>query len=701
MTLETTADTLTGVMQLGAKESAPIRARPGLAGALNLALLACVGACGGHKQSNVDGGSVAALPVVISAAAPRARTGTWSVNYWTWPTTYGNAVAGTETLIHQLSPRFMRVGGYNNDANTPDPFDDAQVDKMIAYARAIGAEPILQVPLLADTTGQPATAATAAAMVTYANVTKGYGIKYFSIGNEPDLYPTSGLRSDPTQAAKPGYTPAGFCADATSFVAAMKNVDPTIQIIGPDLSYQYQPFADWLTPILSTCGELFDIVAVHRYPFSSDKATVPSAIADIPTFRALVSSLRAILQSTGQGDKPLAITEMNIVYNATTAVLGASPGTVASGLWMADIVGSSLDLGLWTVAEWDISDADPYTLGLLALPPAHTPRPEYYAYALYASHFGPMLVDVTSAPANVRAYATRNAAGTATEVIAINWNSASAPLAFQVTGLKTAVPPAIFALPALSMAAVEVPDNGATPTASVYGEAQHAAGVGPQSLAPGTGPVSDGGPRDAGAAGPDAAPVCPNMAPPGATITTQGTGTGTALTFGPASYRWASYAYAAPGQQTPVGTAAADGNGIEIVGGFGPADGGGNYAGLGLYFAGTTCLDASGYTGIRFELAGDLGGCALALGAASSGDLDSVVNPGRGACSPGSGACYGPSAAVSPAATTVMVPFTSLTGGMPVSTLDPSTIVTVQWQLAPPTSGSCSADFTISNVAFY
>ena len=29
-------------------------------------------------------------------------------------------------------------------------------------------------------------------MVQYANVTKGYGIKYFSIGNEPDIYDTSG-----------------------------------------------------------------------------------------------------------------------------------------------------------------------------------------------------------------------------------------------------------------------------------------------------------------------------------------------------------------------------------------------------------------------------------------------------------------------------------------------------------------------------
>jgi hypothetical protein len=673
-------------------------------------LFAGGGACGGHKQNNADGGdaglgggggSVVASPVVIAVGTPRPRTGSWSVNYWTWPASYGNAVAGTETLVAALTPTYMRVGGYNNDANLPDPFDDAHVDAMITYARAIGAQPILQVPLLADTTGQPATPASAAAMVTYANVTKGYGIKYFSIGNEPDLYSMSGLPSNAALPARPGYTAAGFCADATAFVAAMKSADPTIKIIGPDLSYQYQPFADWLTPILTTCGDLFDVVAVHRYPFSWEMATLPNAIADAATFRALVPALRHIMQTTGQGDKPLAITEMNIVYNATTTVIGASPGTVASGLWMADIIGAALDLGLWTVAGWDISDGAPYSLGLIGLPPAHTPRPEYYAYALYAGHAGPLLVDVTSTPANVRAYATRNAAGTATEVIAINWNSASAPLAFQITGLPTAPPPAIFELPALSMAAVEIPDNGATlPSASVYGGDQHTAGAGPQPLPPGTGQISDGGGGGTADAGVDAPPVCFSIPPPSASITTAGSGTGATLMFGPASFPWGSYVYASTGQPIPVATATTDGNGIEIVDSFTAAAAGG-FAGVGLYFSGTTCLDASMYTGIKFDFAGDLGGCTLALGSASSGDLDSAVNPGRGGCSSAAGPCYGPSAAVTAGATTVMVPFVALTGGMPVSALDPTSIATVQWQLAPPAGGACAADFTVSNVAFY
>jgi hypothetical protein len=151
-----------------------------------------------------------------------------------------DALPGTETLVKALAPAVMRVGGYNNDANTPDPFDDAQLDAAVTYARAIGAEPIIQVPLLADTSGQPPTAQEAAAMVTYANVTMGYGIKYFSIGNEPDLYDTQGSPTNSAQPAIPGYTPSQFCASAQAYVTAMKAADPTIQIVGPELSYKYQ-----------------------------------------------------------------------------------------------------------------------------------------------------------------------------------------------------------------------------------------------------------------------------------------------------------------------------------------------------------------------------------------------------------------------------------------------------------------------------
>ena len=230
----------------------------------------------GETSGDVNSGGETSLPsgaIVVSAAAPRARQTTWSVNYWTWSPSLVDHVAGTETQIAALKPDILRVGGENNDAKTPDPFDDAQLDKTVAYAKAIGARPLIQMPLLADVGGGAPTAASAAVLVKYANVTKGYGIKYFSIGNEPDLYASQSLPSDMSLPAIPNYPPAAYCASARAYVKAMKAVDPKIEIVGPDLAYRYQPGIDWLTPILEDCGDLFDVVSIHRYPFSAKHAT--------------------------------------------------------------------------------------------------------------------------------------------------------------------------------------------------------------------------------------------------------------------------------------------------------------------------------------------------------------------------------------------------------------------------------------------
>ena len=263
------------------------------------------GSLGGAGLAQLDAGStggagpvggsssVAVGTVIVSAASPRPRTTTWSVNYWQWMPTFGNDVAGTETQVAALNPAVMRVGGYNNDANTPDAFDNAQLDTAVAYARAIGAEPLIQVPLLADVDGNLPTAATAAAMVTYANVTQGYGIKIFSIGNEPDLYATQGSRTNSAQPAIPNYMPSDYCTSAQAYVTAMKAVDPTIMIVGPDLAWQYVAGNDWLTPILQDCGDLFDIVSIHRYPFSSTQATLNAASVAHPHSAKLSPRVRA------------------------------------------------------------------------------------------------------------------------------------------------------------------------------------------------------------------------------------------------------------------------------------------------------------------------------------------------------------------------------------------------------------------------
>jgi hypothetical protein len=663
------------------------------------------GAEGGAAEGGDAGSAVSAAPIVISTAGRRPRTTTWSVNYWQWSPTYGDYIPGTEAQVQAVAPAVMRVGGYNNDANTPDPFDHAQLDTAVAYARAIGAEPLLQVPHLADVDGGAPTPATGADMVTYANVTQGYGVRYFSVGNEPDLYATQGLVGNSTQPAIPGYTPAAYCTSVRAYVGAMKAVDPSIQIVGPDLAYQYQVGIDWLTPVLQGCGDLFDIVSIHRYPFSSPQASIGNAALDASNFRSVIASVRGLMQAAGYGDKPLALMEMNIAYDGTPPDGGAaaSPGTVPSALWLADGLGSAIDIGLWTSAVWNISDTPDWSLGIIGPPAAHTPRPQYYAYLLYADHFGPTVVDVTQALAGVAAHASRNQADTATEVIAINWNHSPAPVAFEVTGLPTAIAAPIYVLPSLSMTAVEIPDLGAS-SASTYGDPQHQASTGPVPLAEGAGVVSDAGSGGPSEAGPPP-PACPSVTLPMPLVTTGGRVSGSALAFGSAGDTWGTYTYGGTGEPAPTSTLTSDGNGIQVAASLTSPDASNDFAGMGIYYNAPSCADVSSYTGVTFDLSGNLGACSLVLGAQSSADLSVTDDPNRGTCPASASACYGGTARIAPGDGPVRVPFSALTGGMPTDGVDPTTLVTLYWQVSAPLgsadAGGCTATFTVGNLAFY
>jgi len=237
--------------------------------------------------------------VTIDGTAPRAVAPTsFGQNYWSWVVAWGDPVAAVQDATRELGVRFLRAGGANNDTQTPEPFSQAQTDSFIAYARAVGAEPLLQVPVIKNLTGAAPAAKDAADLVTYVNQTKSYGIRYFSIGNEPDLYVDQKLMAT-------GYDAKAFCQTFKAYAEVMKAVDPSIQIVGPDLSWKYQTGAnDWLTPFLQDCGGVVDIVAVHRYPIDPAQCTAERAYADDAAYRQVLAHLRGILVDTGQAAKP-------------------------------------------------------------------------------------------------------------------------------------------------------------------------------------------------------------------------------------------------------------------------------------------------------------------------------------------------------------------------------------------------------------
>lgn len=409
-------------------------------------------ATGGDSAGEIDAGPPVSGAITISGKSFKATSPVFQgVNYWSWVVSYGNQVAGTEQLIGALKPHLMRLGGTNADNSSPEAFSNTVIETAVTYARAIGAEPLVQVPVLKDAGGNVPTAQTAAAIVQYLNVTKSLGVKYFSIGNEPDIYADNGHLAS--------YSADLNCQTFAAFADAMKQVDPTIKIVGPDFSWKYQigTANDWMTSFLTNCKSKVDILAVHRYPINPASTTQASAQADAAAFRSTLKTLRSAMDAQGMTSTPLGITEYNITWDGDPAksTLPASPGTLLAALWTADVNGVALEEQLWSLDYWSISEG--WTLGMLN---GKTPRPAYYALKLFADHFGPTVIATSGAPVGMSVYAARNANDDGTNAIVVNWNANNYDLTVTFQDLKSSVPNVHFSVPALALSAFEVTDAG-------------------------------------------------------------------------------------------------------------------------------------------------------------------------------------------------------------------------------------------------
>ena len=308
--------------------------------------------------------------------------------------------------------------GDENDVTTD------QVDAFVDYCRSIGAEPRIVVRL------KGGTVAKAVDLVKYANVTKGYNIKYWGIGNEPDLYETNGLT---------GYAVDQYNKDWRSFAQAMRAVDPKIKLIGPDISQfvgnssssYLQARADWLTSFLKVNGDLVDIVSIHRYPFPVDGQTPPT-VADLQTnsqeWDQIIPALRSIVKAQTSKDLPLAVTEINSSW-AVNAGGDATLDSHMNAIWFADVLARMIDQKVDIVTQFAIAG----DYGIVA---SAAPRPMYYDYLMF-QQFGSKLVRAVSDDPGVRVYAAKRADGTLT-VLIVNLGAAAATKPLTIIGAGSA-----------------------------------------------------------------------------------------------------------------------------------------------------------------------------------------------------------------------------------------------------------------------
>ncbi len=319
----------------------------------------------------LTGALVPAVAVVGAAAAPAAASdaaavdvtvnaheglGTipatgFGLNSAVWDSQMN--VPAVQDLLAQANIGMLRYPGgsygdaYHWQTNTVDggyvaPGTD--FDSFMGTVQKIGAQPIL---IANYGTGTPAEAA---GWVKYANVTKGYGGKYWEIGNENygNGYYGSAWEAD-DHASK---SPTTYADNVLQYVSAMKAVDPTIKIGAvltlpgnwPDSVVAGGDSADWNRTVLSIAGSAVDFVIVHWYPNGQGAAT---ALAEPDQLTGELAQLRDEIDQYAGANGPnigIALTEMNSGVDTTTQ---------PDALFGADAYMTALEQGVFTVDWWD------------------------------------------------------------------------------------------------------------------------------------------------------------------------------------------------------------------------------------------------------------------------------------------------------------------------------------------------------------
>jgi hypothetical protein len=404
------------------------------------------------------------------------------VNHAIW-----DAELGTDTvadLLHDAGVGMVRYPGGSyadiyhwRDHTAPGGYvaPHTDFDTFMAGAARTGAQPMI---IANYGTG---TAQEAADWVRYANVTKGYDARYWTIGNENYGNGHYGSAWEADQHADK--SPREYAANVVAYSRAMKAVDPRIQVGAvltmpgnwPDGIVGDGDTGTWNQEVLTRAGDAIDFVDVHWYPGSS--TADPAAQIEDAVFL-----LRQQIDAYGKPGTKIGLTETN------TAV---GPNTQPGALFLADVYSGLLEQGVFTVQWWNVHNGigtvttqagqrDYGDFGLLSSgtctpdgtvcePPTNTPFAPYHALKLVGdlARPGDLLVRAGTSDPLVSAHASRRPDGSLAVLlvnqdpanarpITINYHgwtpSGAAPVAVTYTnGAGSVTPGSASVLPAYSL----------------------------------------------------------------------------------------------------------------------------------------------------------------------------------------------------------------------------------------------------------
>lgn len=313
----------------------------------------------------------------------------------------------------------VRFGGIGPDKNKPTSY---QYIKMIDSIRTRGMEPIIQVPYNKNIYSS----SQAADIVKYINITKGRKIKYWVIGNEPDLVY--------------GYsTSAQIATYIKSFSSAMKKVDPAIIIIGPEVAWYNSAIINGLTSPggpdditgKDSNGRYYlDIITFHSYPFNGTqtragvitKLTASGSFEDdLTALNARVANCNSYHGRSGTAALKTAVTEANINYQnpASDLASGVGASSFIGGQFWAEMMSIGMKKGLEFINFWSVIEGS--NIGYLGY--NDLKKPTFYHFKMLAENFSGTYCDGTDNQSNVKAFGSTN--GKQVSVMIMNQSQSS------------------------------------------------------------------------------------------------------------------------------------------------------------------------------------------------------------------------------------------------------------------------------------
>jgi hypothetical protein len=178
----------------------------------------------------------------------------------------------------------------------------------------------------------------AAAWVNYANNTKKYGVKYWTVGNEVYgswEYDLHQIPHDPTTYAQ---------AVATGYYPQIKAVDPTSQV-GVVVEPNWNPAWD---PIVLSQAQ-YDFVEYHFYAQAPGQESDSYLLTQAPqALTAGVQAVQADLAAAGHSTTPIYVGELGSVYTDP----GKQTTSITQSLFAGQVLGELMNDGVFRSTWW-------------------------------------------------------------------------------------------------------------------------------------------------------------------------------------------------------------------------------------------------------------------------------------------------------------------------------------------------------------